>query len=142
MYPYFRRYIHAFFAHLAVSMALHQIVRALVPAFTVITMYFWLHKKYAIQIHFSLLTIFLGVGIYAWKGEIDYTAYGMSLTLFGAFLAALKTVATNVFMVGSLKLHPLDLLQYMCLYASLQMLAVLAFDGESVYMGSYCCYIL
>lgn len=112
-----------------VSMALHQVVRALVPAFTVIIMYFWLHKKYSTQIHLSLLVIFLGVAIYALKGEIDYTTFGMSLTLFGAFLAALKTVATNVFMVGSLKLHPLDLLQYMCTYAAAQMLVLLLLNG-------------
>eukprot|EP00047_Mylnosiga_fluctuans_P006188 m.245420 g.245420 ORF g.245420 m.245420 type:complete len:322 (+) comp14703_c0_seq1:38-1003(+) len=120
-----------------VSMALHQIVRALVPAFTVTIMYLWNNKHYPLQIHLSLFTIFIGVGIYAWRGEIDYTAYGMLLTLFGAFLAAFKTVATNVFMVGSLKLHPLDLLQYMCSYAALQMFVVLMFTGQMQTTVSY-----
>ena len=64
-------------------MALHQIVRALVPAMTVMITYFWFGRHYSVQIHLSILTIFVGVTFYALKGELDYTLYGISLTLFG-----------------------------------------------------------
>lgn len=46
------------------------------------------------------------------QGELDYTTFGLCVTALGAFLAALKGVITNIFMVGSLKLHPIDLLTY------------------------------
>lgn len=73
-----------------VSMALHQIIRALVPAFTVVIMLVWERKHYPPEILFSLAVIFAGVTIYAMKGEVDYTIFGLLLTLSGAFLAALK----------------------------------------------------
>jgi hypothetical protein len=113
-----------------VSMAMHQIVRALTPAFTVAICFLWLSKTYAWNILASLTVMFGGVSIYALKGEIDYTTAGLLLTLFGAFLAALKGVVTNQFMVGSLKLHPFDLLQYMSGHATLQMLVYLVGTGE------------
>jgi hypothetical protein len=113
-----------------VSMALHQIIRALVPAFTVMLMLAFFGTQYRRNILFSLGVIFAGVFLYAAKGEVDYTGLGLLLTLLGTFLAALKGVVTNLFMVGSLRLHPLDLLVYMSVYAALQMAAVLLFTGS------------
>ncbi len=55
---------------------------------------------------------------------------GLALTVFGAFLAAVKGVVTKLFMVGALKLHPLDLLVYMSVYASVQLAAYLLFTGD------------
>lgn len=55
---------------------------------------------------------------------------GLAATFFGAFLAALKGVLTNVFMVGSLRLHPLDLICYMSVYASIQLAAMLYISGS------------
>jgi hypothetical protein len=49
---------------------------------------------------------------YAAKGEVDYSMYGLVLTLLGCICAAAKGVVTNLLMVGSLKLHPMDLLTY------------------------------
>eukprot|EP00056_Hartaetosiga_gracilis_P010293 m.151151 g.151151 ORF g.151151 m.151151 type:complete len:356 (-) comp13291_c3_seq1:3341-4408(-) len=115
-----------------VSMPLHQIVRALSPAFTVVISFLWLGRRYKKEILLSLFVIFVGVCIYAWKGEVDYTLLGLVVTLLGTFLAAFKGVLTNRFMVGSLKLHPFDLLQYMSFYASIQMWIFLASDGTLV----------
>ena len=50
--------------------------------------------------------------ILLFQGELDYTMFGLCVTALGAVLAALKGVITNMFMVGSLKLHPIDLLTY------------------------------
>eukprot|EP00056_Hartaetosiga_gracilis_P022256 m.29098 g.29098 ORF g.29098 m.29098 type:complete len:372 (-) comp9535_c0_seq4:901-2016(-) len=115
-----------------VSMPLHQIVRALAPAFTVVISFIWLSKRYKQEILSSLAVIFVGVCIYAWKGEVDYTLLGLVVTLFGTFLAAFKGVLTNRFMVGSLKLHPFDLLRYMSFYACVQMWIFLISDGTLV----------
>eukprot|EP00055_Hartaetosiga_balthica_P016561 m.105534 g.105534 ORF g.105534 m.105534 type:complete len:206 (+) comp9133_c0_seq6:108-725(+) len=86
--------------------------------------------SYKKEILMSLLVIFIGVFIYAWKGEVDYTLIGLVVTVLGGFLAALKGVLTNMFMVGSLKLHPFDLLYHMSFYASVQMWLFLIFDGS------------
>ena len=55
---------------------------------------------------------------------------GLFLTFFGAFLAALKGVLTNVFMVGPLRLHPLDLICHMSVHASIQLAIVLYLSGS------------
>ena len=52
------------------------------------------------------------------------------MTLFGTFLAALKTVTTNIIMVGRLKLHPLDLLLRMSPLAFVQCVACAWYTGE------------
>lgn len=52
------------------------------------------------------------------------------ITLLGAVLAAVKTVVTNVVQVGSLKLHPLDLLLRMSPLALVQSLIIGWFSGE------------
>eukprot|EP00045_Choanoeca_perplexa_P017737 m.264152 g.264152 ORF g.264152 m.264152 type:complete len:321 (+) comp17618_c0_seq8:156-1118(+) len=113
-----------------VSMTLHQIVRALTPAFTVLISGIWLGKSYPLTTLGSLFVMFIGVVVYASKGEVNYTTLGLLLTLFGAFLAALKGIVTNQFMVGELKLHPFDLLQYMAGWAMAQMLVLLVSTGE------------
>eukprot|EP00911_Craspedida_sp_UC1_P001075 UC1_evm4s808 len=110
-------------------MAMHQIVRALCPAATVILTYLLQGKRYSEDVLLALVVIFLGVVLYAGKGDIDYTAWGLIMLLFGVFLASLKGVVTNIFMVGTLRLNPLDLLQYMSAFAFLQMFTWLALDG-------------
>jgi hypothetical protein len=44
--------------------------------------------------------------------------------------AALKGVLTNMFMVGDLKLHPLDLVTYTSTFSAIQLLAIVCFTGE------------
>lgn len=55
---------------------------------------------------------------------------GFFLTLFGTFLAALKTIVTNRVQVGRLKLYPMDLLLRMSPLAAIQCLIYAAFSGE------------
>jgi len=112
-----------------VSMALHQIIRALTPGFTVAICMVVQGKTYSRESIMAVMVIFLGVSLYALKGEVSYSMLGIIVTLAGAFLASLKGVITNMFMVGDLKLHPFDLLQYMSGYAMIQMLAYLTLDG-------------
>eukprot|EP00039_Didymoeca_costata_P020069 m.339949 g.339949 ORF g.339949 m.339949 type:complete len:331 (-) comp19045_c0_seq1:70-1062(-) len=113
-----------------VSMAMHQVIRALIPACTVALSFFLLGKTYNTKILGSLVVIFLGVVVYAAKGEVNYSVYGLVFTFMGAVLAALKGVLTNMFMVGSLKLHPLDLIVYTSTYSGIQLFCVLLYTGE------------
>lgn len=56
--------------------------------------------------------------------------WGFVLTLIGTFLAALKTIVTNVIQVGRLKLHPLDLLLRMSPLAFIQCVLYAWATGE------------
>jgi hypothetical protein len=66
-------------------------------------------------------------------GDYYFTLAGLLLTLFGTFLAALKTITTNVLQTGSggrLKLHPLDLLMRMSPLAFVQCILYSWSSGE------------
>lgn len=63
-------------------------------------------------------------------GDYDYTLLGLTLTISGTILSALKGIFTNKMQLGSLKLHPLDLLLHMSFYALLQTITVSFFTGE------------
>lgn len=66
-------------------------------------------------------------------GDYYFTAWGLVLTLLGTFLAALKTVVTNIIQTGGngrLKLHPLDLLMRMSPLAFMQCVVYAWYTGE------------
>ena len=63
-------------------------------------------------------------------GDYYFTYWGLILTLIGAVLAALKTIMTNMILVGRLKLHPLDLLLRMSPLAFMQCIAASWYTGE------------
>jgi len=113
-----------------VSMAMHQVVRALIPGCTVVLSFFILGKRYNNQIMISVAVIIMGVITYAAKGEVDYSYYGLVMTMAGCICAAAKGVVTNLLLVGSLKLHPMDLLSYTSTFSAIQLLCVLTYTGE------------
>lgn len=113
-----------------VSMAMHQVVRALIPGCTVVLSFFILGKRYNNQILLSVAVIIAGVITYAAKGEVDYSYYGLVMTMAGCICAAAKGVVTNLLLVGSLKLHPMDLLSYTSTFSAIQLLGVLCYTGE------------
>jgi hypothetical protein len=76
-----------------------------------------------------LTTVIAGVGL-ATLGDYSCTRLGFLLTVFGTFLAAFKTVATNAIQVGRLKLHPLDLLNRMSGLAFCQCVIFSHLSGE------------
>ncbi|KAI9028201.1 TPT-domain-containing protein [Phycomyces nitens] len=112
-----------------VSVAFHQVVRAMTPVFTVMISIAFLHKSYSRLIYLSLLPVVLGVG-FATFGEYDYTMIGFLLTILGTLLAAIKTIVTNRVQVGRLKLHPLDLLLRMSPMAFVQCIFYSYITGE------------
>ena len=95
-----------------VSLSFHQIVRSTNPIFTILLEAFFLAKHPSKLIYLSLVPVVIGV-VFATLGEYETVAFdatGFFLTVLGVFLSAVKGIVTNVLMVGSLKLHPLDLL--------------------------------
>ncbi|KAI8086024.1 triose-phosphate transporter family-domain-containing protein [Halteromyces radiatus] len=112
-----------------VSVAFHQVIRAMTPVFTVIISIVFLQKSYSKMIYLSLLPVVLGVA-FATIGEYDYTVIGFLLTVLGTVLAAVKTIVTNRVQVGRLKLHPLDLLLRMSPLAFVQCVFYAYVTGE------------
>ncbi|KAH8928231.1 TPT-domain-containing protein [Atractiella rhizophila] len=112
-----------------VSVPFHSVVRAMTPLFTIVLSTMFLRKRYPQATYVSLLPVVIGVG-FTTLGEYDFTAWGLILTLLGVLLAALKTVITNIIMVGRLKLHPLDLLLRMSPLAFVQCILWSWWTGE------------
>ncbi|KAI8922402.1 triose-phosphate transporter family-domain-containing protein [Powellomyces hirtus] len=113
-----------------VTVPFHQVVRSTVPLFTVGLSTCFLNITYSRAIYISLLPIVCGV-IFATSADYTFTTLGLVLTLLGTLLAAIKTIVTNVVQVGSLKLHPLDLLLRMSPLAFIQTVAWSFVTGES-----------
>ncbi|KAF9285468.1 UAA transporter [Mortierella alpina] len=112
-----------------VSVAFHQVVRAMTPVFTIAISVAFLSKRYSGMTYLSLLPLLLGVYM-ATVGDYSYTAMGFFLTVLGAVLAATKTVVTNRIQVGRLQLHPLDLLLRMSPLAFVQTVIFSWMKGE------------
>ncbi|KAI8907909.1 triose-phosphate transporter family-domain-containing protein [Gorgonomyces haynaldii] len=104
-----------------VTVPFHQVVRSLVPFFTILMEYCYFQKTVSYLVIGSMIPICLGVGL-ATMGDYSYSIIGFWLTLLGVFLAALKGIITNKLLVGELKLHPLDLLFRMSPLALIQTL--------------------
>ncbi|KAK7042465.1 TPT domain-containing protein [Favolaschia claudopus] len=85
-----------------VTVPFHQVVRAATPIFTIIFsgIFFGAQSSYSKKI--SLIPVVAGVGL-ATFGDYYFSYAGLLLTLFGAILAALKTIFTNVLQTPSAK---------------------------------------
>ncbi|KAF9173294.1 UAA transporter [Mortierella sp. AD011] len=119
-----------------VSVAFHQVVRAMTPVFTIAISVAFLSKKYSGMTYLSLVPLLVGVYM-ATKGDYSFTAMGFFLTVLGTVLAAIKTVVTNRIQVGRLQLHPLDLLLRMSPLAFVQTVIFSWMTGELESMVSW-----
>ena len=99
-----------------VSVSLVQIVRSSIPMFTMALSYWLLQKRYTRPEIMSLVPLVFGVAI-ASIGEVEFHMLGFMLTVLVCFLSSLKSVLTSKFLSNSYRLHPLDLLRRMSLYA-------------------------
>ncbi|KAI1300997.1 UAA transporter [Mortierella claussenii] len=120
-----------------VSVAFHQVVRAMTPVFTIAISVAFLSKRYSSMTYLSLLPLLLGVYM-ATVGDYSYTAMGFFLTVLGTVLAATKTVVTNRIQVGRLQLHPLDLLLRMSPLAFVQTVIFSWMKGELDMVVNFC----
>ncbi|KAG0281500.1 UAA transporter [Linnemannia gamsii] len=120
-----------------VSVAFHQVVRAMTPVFTIAISVAFLAKRYSGKTYLALLPLLMGVYM-ATVGDYSYTAMGFFLTVLGTVLAATKTVVTNRIQVGRLQLHPLDLLLRMSPLAFVQTVIFSWMKGELDDVVSFC----
>ncbi|KAJ3105460.1 Kinesin-like protein kif19 [Phlyctochytrium planicorne] len=101
-----------------VSLPFHQVVRSTNPAITLALERLLFGKK-----------VITGVAL-ATLGEYEFSMPGLLMTLLGVLLSSLKGICTNRLLVGTLKLHPLDLLWRMSGLASMQCMLVSVWSGE------------
>jgi drug/metabolite transporter (DMT)-like permease len=115
-----------------VSLAFHQLVRSATPAFTVALELVLFRKTRSVRIYCALLPVVLGICLATIDefSDISFTVTGLCLTLLGVLLSCVKGIVTNIFMVGPLRLHPLDLIWRMALPSVLQCLMYGAIFGE------------
>ncbi|KZO94699.1 TPT-domain-containing protein, partial [Calocera viscosa TUFC12733] len=133
-----------------VTVPFHQVVRAATPLFTIALGATLLPNRgppSKLKL-MSLLPVVAGVG-FATYGDYYFTAWGLFLTLLGTFLAACKTIVTNLLQsppphvakLGKLaklsgttfhapQLHPLDLLLRMSPLAFIQCVVYAYLSGE------------
>lgn len=111
-----------------VSVPLHQVLRSTCPV-AAIMIYRLMGRTYSTATYISIIPLILGVAL-ATIGDYYCTTYGLFLTLLGVFLAAVKTVATNKIMTGSLALSALEVLLRMSPLATIQCVVCAFFTGE------------
>lgn len=112
-----------------VTLSFHQIVRSTTPVFVILISILFTSKSYSLYTYLSLIPVVGGVAL-ATYGDISFTMMGFLLTIFGTFLAALKTVVTNVVLVGDLKMDQIDLLLRMSFLAFFETLFFAVYNGE------------
>ncbi|KAI0705474.1 triose-phosphate transporter family-domain-containing protein [Earliella scabrosa] len=135
-----------------VTIPFHQVVRAATPIFTTVLSTVLLGTQFSRAKLIALVPVMMGVTL-ATYGDYYFTPLGFLLTLLGTFLAALKTIYTNIlqssptaakaearpstttpmaqlFIPPPLNLHPLDLLARMSPLAFLQCVVYAYYSGE------------
>lgn len=112
-----------------VSVPFHQVLRSTCPIATILIYRVVYSRTYSQQTYLSMIPLILGVGL-ATYGDYHTTLIGFLLTLLGVFLAAVKTVASNRLMTGSLKLSGMEVLLRMSPLAAMHCLLIAVFSGE------------
>ena len=112
-----------------VTITFHQVVRATTPIFTILIYLLFFGSTYPRSTYVSLVPVILGVAL-ATYGDYYFTLGGFFWTVLGAFLASVKTVATNRLQTTGLHLNALELLYCMSPLASAQALIMAYVNGE------------
>lgn len=111
-----------------VSVPLHQVLRSCCPV-AAILIYRMQGRTYSTATYLSIIPLISGVAL-ATIGDYYCTLYGLCLTILGVVLAAVKTVATNRIMTGSLGLSSLEVLLRMSPLATIQCVVCAFVTGE------------
>jgi hypothetical protein len=112
-----------------VSVPFHQIIRSTTPVFAILIHRIIYARSYSTATYLSLVPLIMGVALTTY-GDYYFTRLGFLCTISGALLAAVKTVATNRLMTGSLALPALELLFRLSPLAAIQSLSISCLSGE------------
>lgn len=112
-----------------VSVPFHQIMRSTCPIATIWIYRVFYSRTYSNSTYLSMIPLILGVAL-ATAGDYYCTLAGFTLTLLGVILSAIKTVATNRLMTGSLALSAMEVLLRMSPLATIQCVIYAFVTGE------------
>ncbi|KAK5175775.1 uncharacterized protein LTR77_000915 [Saxophila tyrrhenica] len=113
----------------AVSVPFHQIMRSTCPIATIFIYRVVYARTYSNATYLSMIPLILGVAL-ATAGDYYCTLSGFTLTVLGVLLSAIKTVATNRLMTGSLALSAMEVLLRMSPLATIQCVLYAFLTGE------------
>ena len=91
------------------SLALDQIVRCTMPAWTAVVQYLLLGEKLSGRVYLTLVPI-IGGAMMVCKGEIKATPFGVVVLLVSCFVSTIKGIVTKLLLSSGNKLSPLQLL--------------------------------
>eukprot|EP00761_Pharyngomonas_kirbyi_P012026 gb/GECH01012053.1/.p1 GENE.gb/GECH01012053.1/~~gb/GECH01012053.1/.p1 ORF type:complete len:320 (+),score=53.73 gb/GECH01012053.1/:1-960(+) len=111
-----------------VSVALSQVVRATIPGVIMILAFLVLNHRPSRTLMCTVIPIIIGVSM-ACFGNMEITAVSILVLLIGIFLAALKGVMTNKYLV-EYNLHPIEMLYRLAPLAGIQMIFLAFITGE------------
>ncbi|KAI0293906.1 hypothetical protein BC826DRAFT_1013113 [Russula brevipes] len=89
-----------------VTVPFHQIIRAATPAFTTVFSWYLFNTRFNRHQISSIIIVIFGVGL-ATYGDYYFTTWGLTLTLVGTVLAALKTIVTHRIQTAPLATQPI-----------------------------------
>ena len=112
-----------------VTLAFHQVIRAISPVFTIAIYRIVFSSTYGFSTYLSIIPVILGVAL-ATYGDYYATTLGFLLTLLGAMLASLKTVITNRMQTAGVHFSAVELLYRLSPLAVIQSLVMAYYYGE------------
>lgn len=115
------------------SVAFVQIVRAIIPMITMILSKIFLNSKFMLVHYLSCAVVCVGVA-FSCFGEINLTAFGLFITVFGCFLSSAKSISIKLSLTGQYELHSFDLLLRMSPIAAIEMFVLAVVTGEETRM--------
>lgn len=116
-----------------VSLALHQVTRSGTPLVTLLLEFMILGRRTSGWFVASLIPVVAGIvlTVLGERDGFDWSTFGVFLTVLGVVLSSLKGVMTNLMLVGSLKMHPLELIALVAPLAASQCVLTSVLTGES-----------
>ncbi|KAJ5088056.1 Drug/metabolite transporter [Penicillium angulare] len=124
--------VNIFFSNFSlslVSLAFFQIIRNTSPIFTVFLERVLFTRSYSLYTYLALIPIVMGAAMTA-SGELQFTYWGLFISVIGVVLGVLKIIITNRLMTGSLSLSSLELIYRMSIHASIQSFIIGLSVGE------------
>ena len=111
------------------SVAFVQIVRTVIPFFTMVLSYLFFGSTFTIHHILSCILVVSGV-VLTCMNEINLTALGLIISLFGCFLSAFKTVFTKYILSSAYSIPSAELVLRISPISAIETFGIILMKGE------------